>query len=58
MCSLSWRRTGAPQVAAIKFEQIEGVKEDAPVIAPVTQPVELRQAIIVASHGLTVDQMP
>jgi hypothetical protein len=29
-----------PQVIAVKFDQVEGVKERAPVIAPVAQPIE------------------
>src|SRR5262245_41153516 len=36
----------APQVITIKLNEVEGVEEHAPVIAPVAQPVEHRQAII------------
>jgi hypothetical protein len=45
-----------PQVIAVKFDQVEGVKEDAPVIAPVAQPVEHRQAIPITGNRLAVDQ--
>src|SRR5262249_56545998 len=41
----------APQVITIKLNEVEGVEEHAPVIAPVAQPVEHRQAIIVAGDG-------
>jgi hypothetical protein len=68
MCSLSskpalaWRSClaaldgFAAQIVAVKLDQIKGVEEDALVIAPVAQPVEYWQAIIVASYGLAIDQ--
>src|SRR5262249_8692030 len=46
----------APQVITIKLNEIEGVEEYAPVIAPVAQPVKYRQAVVVASYGLAIDQ--
>jgi hypothetical protein len=46
------RRKSSPS----SLDQVEGVEEHAPVIAPVAQPVEYRQAIIVASYGLAIDQ--
>src|SRR5262249_58333086 len=42
-----------PQVITV---QVEGVEEHAPVIAPVAQSVEHRQAIMVASYGLAIEQ--
>jgi hypothetical protein len=46
----------AAQVLTVKLDQVEGVKEDAPVIAPVAQPVEHWQSIAVTGDGLAVDQ--
>jgi hypothetical protein len=43
-----------PQVIAVKLDQVEGVKEDAPSRRP--QSVEFRQAIIVASYGFAIDE--
>jgi hypothetical protein len=45
-----------PQVIAVKFDQVEGVKEDVPVLAAVAQPVEHRQAVAVTGNRLAVDQ--
>src|SRR5437016_14279250 len=36
--------------------QVERIKEHASIGAPVAQPVEHRQAIVVASYGLAIDQ--
>jgi hypothetical protein len=44
------------KVIAVKLDQVKGVEEHAPVIAPVAQPVEYRQAVVITGHGLTVDQ--
>jgi ferredoxin len=41
---------------AVKFDQVEGVEEYAPVLTPVSQPVEHREPIVVASYGLAIDQ--
>src|SRR5262249_41432437 len=46
----------APQVITIKLNEVEGVEEHAPVIAPVAQPAKHRQAIIVPSDRLAIDQ--
>ena len=45
-----------PQVIAVKFDQVEGVKEDAPVIAPVAQSVEARHAVRITGDRLAVDE--
>ena len=44
------------QVLAVKLDQVEGVEEHVPVIAPTPQSVEHRQSIAVTGDGLTVDQ--
>jgi hypothetical protein len=46
----------APQVVAVQFDQVEGVEEDVAVMAALAQPVEYRQAVVVASHRFAVDQ--
>src|SRR6266511_3832447 len=46
----------APQVIAVKLDQVERIKEHASIGAPVAQPVEHRHAIVVASYGLAIDQ--
>jgi hypothetical protein len=45
-----------PQVIAVKLDQIEGVKEDVPVLAAVAQPVKYRHAIPITGDRLAVDQ--
>jgi len=45
-----------PQVIAIKLNQVERVEEHAPVLAPVAQPVEHRQPVVITGHSLTIDQ--
>jgi hypothetical protein len=40
----------------IELEQIEGKQEHGPVLVPVAQPVECRQAIITVGHCLAIDQ--
>ena len=45
-----------PEIVAVHLDEVEGVEEDVPIIAPVTQSVELPQAIVITGHGLTVDQ--
>jgi hypothetical protein len=45
-----------PQVIAVKFNQVESVKEDVPVLAAIAQPVEHRHAIPITGDRLAVDQ--
>jgi hypothetical protein len=51
----AWAALRGRAPSPVEFEQIERIEEDAPVIAPVAQPVEHRQAIIVASYSLAID---
>jgi hypothetical protein len=44
-----------PQVVTVQLDQVEGVEEDASVIAPVADAVEVRHTVLVAAHGLAVD---
>jgi hypothetical protein len=46
----------AAQIIAVKLDQVEGVKEDVPVLAAVAQSVEARQAIPITGHRFTIDQ--
>src|SRR5262245_43456582 len=56
----SWRLRDldrlAAEILAVQFEQVEGVQENPPVLAPVAQPVEHRQSVAVAGHRLPVEQ--
>src|SRR5262245_41808596 len=45
----------APQIVAVQLNQVEGVQEDAGVMAAVADAVEARHAAVVAAHGLAVD---
>jgi len=44
-----------PHVVAIQLDQVESVEEGTVVMAVVTDEVERRHAVVVASHGLAVD---
>jgi hypothetical protein len=46
----------APQVRAVQLEQVEGIQEDVAACALATKPLEHREPILVAGHGLAVDQ--
>ena len=46
----------APQVYAVKLEQVEGVEEGDCLVAAVAQDVEPGQSALVAAHHLAVDQ--
>ena len=46
----------ASQIPPIQFEQIEGIQEDAAVLAAVAQPVEARHAIPITGDGLAIEQ--
>jgi hypothetical protein len=45
----------AAEVVAVQFDQVEGVQEDAGVIAPVADAVEAWHLVIVAAYRLAVD---
>ena len=45
-----------PQVRAIKFKQVEGIEKRVAAFALATKPLEHREPILVAGHGLAVDQ--
>src|SRR5262249_24278146 len=45
----------APQIVTVQFDQIEGVEEDARVIAAVAQPLKAWHAGVVATHRLAID---
>ena len=45
----------APQVVAVQLDQVEGVQEDAGVVAAVADAVEARHAVVAAAHRLAVD---
>jgi hypothetical protein len=46
----------APQILTVQFEQVEGEQEHAAIVAPLAQPLEHREALLVADDRLTVDQ--
>lgn len=46
----------APQVIAVKLDQIEGIKEDMSILAAVAQPVEGRRAIPITGDRFTIDE--
>src|SRR5262252_7063040 len=45
----------APQVVAVQLDEVEGVEEYAVISAVVTDQIERGNAVVVASHGLAVD---
>jgi len=45
----------APEIIAVKLKQVERVQKHPPVLAPVAQPVEHRQAVVIARYGLAID---
>jgi hypothetical protein len=46
----------APQVLAVQLEQVEGEQEHVVIVAPVAQPLEHRDPVLIADDGLAVDQ--
>jgi len=44
-----------PQVVAIQLDEVEGVEEYALVSALVTDEIERGHAVVIAGHGLPVD---
>ena len=46
----------APQVLAIQLEEVEGVEEDILARRLAPQPFEHRKPVLIAGHGLAVDQ--
>jgi hypothetical protein len=46
----------APQVLAVKFEQVEGAEKYLWAPAHLSQPLEHRQAVVVADHRLAINQ--
>ena len=46
----------APQVVAVQLDEVEGVQEHPVVMAAVADPVEARHAVVIATHGLAVDE--
>jgi hypothetical protein len=53
--SLAHVKRLAPQVVAVQFDQVEGVEEDARVVASVADAIEARHAVVAATHRLAVD---
>jgi hypothetical protein len=45
----------APQVDAVKLDQVEGPHEHAGIVAPVSDPFEQRDAVLTARHRLAID---
>src|SRR2546423_6997434 len=44
-----------PQVVAVQLDQVEGIEEYARIMPPIPDAVEARHAVLVAAHGLAVD---
>jgi hypothetical protein len=42
--------------SASKLHQVEGVEEHAPIVTPIAQAIENRQAVIAAGQGLPIDE--
>src|SRR4051794_22598750 len=45
----------APQVVAAQLDQVEGIEEYGRIMPPMPDAVEVRHAVLVAAHGLTID---
>jgi hypothetical protein len=45
----------APQVVAVQLDKIEGVQKDLAIVAPIPNPVEHREPVVVAGNRLAVD---
>jgi hypothetical protein len=45
----------ATKIVAVQFYEIEGIEEDAAVVAAITNSIKVRHALVVAAHGLAVD---
>ena len=54
--SLAHRERFAPQVLAVKLDQVEGVEEDARVVVPIADAVKARDPVLSARHRLSVDE--
>src|SRR5258707_4363371 len=53
--TVRWLDGLAPQVIAVKLDQVEGVQEHARVVAAIADAVEARHAVVAAAHRLAVD---
>jgi hypothetical protein len=45
----------APQIVAVEFEDVERPHEDADIVAPVSDPLEQRDAVITARDRLAIE---
>jgi len=48
-------RALTPQVVAVQLDQVEGVQEHFAIVAPIANPIEHREAVLVAGNRLAVD---
>ncbi len=53
--TVRWLDGLAPQVIAVKLDQVEGVEEDACVMPPVTDAIEARHAVVITGDRFSVD---
>ena len=54
-CCLTHRERIAPQVVAIKLDQVEGVEEHGRIVLPIPNAVERRDPVIAACNRLAID---
>jgi hypothetical protein len=45
----------SPQVVAIQFKKVEGIEEDAFIVAAIANDIERSYAVVIASNRLTID---
>jgi hypothetical protein len=54
-CGLADLERIAAQVVAVQLDQVEGVQEDARIVASVADAIEGCEAVVVAGHRLPID---
>ena len=53
--TVRWLDGLAPQVIALKLDQVEGVQEHPSIITPISDAIEVRHSLVITRNGLTVD---